>query len=380
MPSWEDVVEIGCRLPGVEVGAAPHGRGVANLYRSACRIRRTASRDGELAQSLREVVAATSGVVTRRSPRCADGSNVAAIRGLWRMSVAPRALFATPPDLCAARRAAGQHGGIRCDQLGECGLDRAAIARRVRKGWLHRVHHGVYAVGFPPQTLEAHFSAAVLAGGDEASLSHWASCANAGLVRWDGRPIDVTVRGESHRSAPWHSVSPSPLARPARRHANSRHPVHHARARHPRDRAAAVGPPAEAARPEGSGREACDHAAVRGRAAARSKPRRRGPDRRDHRHRPGAHLQRRRGRRARPAACGRPRPPGGQPAARRRHRPPARTPYLPDLRWPAQRLIVEIDSAWHDDPLSQQLDAERQAELEAAGERVLRDHEGAGAR
>jgi hypothetical protein len=49
-----------------------------------------------------------------------------------------------------------------------------------------------------------------------------------------------------------------------------------------------------------------------------------------------------------------------------------RTPYYPDMRWPAQKLILEVDSAWHDGPLSQQLDAERQAELEASGERVLR--------
>ena len=48
-------------------------------------------------------------------------------------------------------------------------------------------------------------------------------------------------------------------------------------------------------------------------------------------------------------------------------------PYRPDLRWPAQRLSLEIDSSpWHDGPLSQELDADRQAELEAAGERVLR--------
>lgn len=46
--------------------------------------------------------------------------------------------------------------------------------------------------------------------------------------------------------------------------------------------------------------------------------------------------------------------------------------YYPDLRWPAQRLILEVDSAWHDGPLANQLDAERQADLEAAGERVLR--------
>ena len=48
-------------------------------------------------------------------------------------------------------------------------------------------------------------------------------------------------------------------------------------------------------------------------------------------------------------------------------------PYYPDLRWPAHRLSLEIDSSpWHDGPLAQALDADRQAELEAAGERVLR--------
>jgi hypothetical protein len=45
----------------------------------------------------------------------------------------------------------------------------------------------------------------------------------------------------------------------------------------------------------------------------------------------------------------------------------------PDLRWSDLRLIVEVDSAeWHDDPLAQVADRNRQAELEAAGERVLR--------
>jgi very-short-patch-repair endonuclease len=54
------------------------------------------------------------------------------------------------------------------------------------------------------------------------------------------------------------------------------------------------------------------------------------------------------------------------------YRLPTRTVY-PDLWWPAIRLIVEADSKeWHDDPLARYEDAERQAELEAAGERVLR--------
>jgi very-short-patch-repair endonuclease len=46
---------------------------------------------------------------------------------------------------------------------------------------------------------------------------------------------------------------------------------------------------------------------------------------------------------------------------------------VPDFRWPAQRLIVEADGRkWHDNPVAREDDAERQALLEAHGERVLR--------
>jgi very-short-patch-repair endonuclease len=46
---------------------------------------------------------------------------------------------------------------------------------------------------------------------------------------------------------------------------------------------------------------------------------------------------------------------------------------VPDLRWPDQRLIVEADGgSWHTGPVAERDDAERQALLEAHGERVLR--------
>jgi hypothetical protein len=49
------------------------------------------------------------------------------------------------------------------------------------------------------------------------------------------------------------------------------------------------------------------------------------------------------------------------------------TTVIPDFRWPAQRLVVEADGAqWHDSPLAQADDAERQALLEAHGDRVVR--------
>ncbi len=46
---------------------------------------------------------------------------------------------------------------------------------------------------------------------------------------------------------------------------------------------------------------------------------------------------------------------------------------VPDFRWPEQRLVVEADGArYHDGEIAREDDAERQALLEAAGERVIR--------
>jgi hypothetical protein len=46
---------------------------------------------------------------------------------------------------------------------------------------------------------------------------------------------------------------------------------------------------------------------------------------------------------------------------------------IPDFRWPEQRLVVEADGVkWHSGELARADDAERQALLEAHGERVLR--------
>jgi len=46
---------------------------------------------------------------------------------------------------------------------------------------------------------------------------------------------------------------------------------------------------------------------------------------------------------------------------------------IPDFRWPRERLVVEADgAAWHDNKVAREDDAERQALLEASGERVVR--------
>ncbi len=97
-----------------------------------------------------------------------------------------------PPDAAIARLAARQHGNITCAQLHALGLSKKAIARRVARGWLHKVHRGVYAVGRPPRTPLERAAAAVLACGATAALSHGSALALWGFAeRWEA-PLHVT--------------------------------------------------------------------------------------------------------------------------------------------------------------------------------------------
>ncbi len=112
-----------------------------------------------------------------------------------------------------ALRAAEQSDVITTRQLAACGLGANAIAVRVRRGQLHRVHQGVYAVGTGVLTLKGTLSAAVLACGENAVLSHYAAAAWHGMLRWEDRwPDVITPHGagravsgiRSHRSASLH--------------------------------------------------------------------------------------------------------------------------------------------------------------------------------
>ncbi len=284
------------------------------------------------------------------------------------MSLVARGQIDSPPDLRAANVAGRQHGVIRFDQLAACGLDDAAVARRVRKGCLHRLHRGVYAVGYPSDTLHARFMAAVLAGGSGAFLSHWASCAMAGLVRWDGRWIDVTIRGTSVRT-------------------HERIAVHRSRSIAPRDVTRRHGiPTTTAARalleiaPQLSDRRL--QRAVRQAQAERLASVGQIADvlRRANGHRGVKRIAQIIATGPAPTASGHEDvvldlilDAGLEHPVVNARLVVGGVPYYPDLRWPAQRISLEIDSSpWHDGPLSQQLDADRQADLEAAGERVLR--------
>lgn len=84
--------------------------------------------------------------------------------------------------------AARQYGAVSRRQLIALGFTTSTIARLLADGTLHRVTHGVYAVGHPHLTREGWWSVAVRVGGEGALLSHRAATAARGLLR----PVDTT--------------------------------------------------------------------------------------------------------------------------------------------------------------------------------------------
>jgi putative AbiEi antitoxin of type IV toxin-antitoxin system/uncharacterized protein DUF559 len=99
-------------------------------------------------------------------------------------------------DAAIAAVAAKQNGNINRAQLLGLGLDDDAIRYRVKIGRLFRVFRGVYSVGRRPVTALEWASAAVLACGAGAALSHGSAMALWGYWRhWD-KPYEVTVVGD----------------------------------------------------------------------------------------------------------------------------------------------------------------------------------------
>lgn len=79
-------------------------------------------------------------------------------------------------------------------------MGRSGIARRVRSGRLYPIHRGVYAVGHGRLGWEGRCSAAVLACGRDALLSHASAAALWGLLRPMSGPIHVSVRSTNGRA------------------------------------------------------------------------------------------------------------------------------------------------------------------------------------
>jgi predicted transcriptional regulator of viral defense system len=103
-----------------------------------------------------------------------------------------------PPWLRAATLAGRQCGVVSVAQLREVGIGRGAVDRAVRAGRLHRVHHGVYAMGHTVLRPEGHRLAAVLACGPGAVLSHRSAAAHWELLATSQARIDVTAVRSRH--------------------------------------------------------------------------------------------------------------------------------------------------------------------------------------
>lgn len=86
-----------------------------------------------------------------------------------------------------------QFGVLSGAQLRELGIGRGAVQNAVRVGRLHRVHHGVYALGHTLLRPEGHRLAAVLACGPGAVLSHRSAAAHWELLATSQERIDVTA-------------------------------------------------------------------------------------------------------------------------------------------------------------------------------------------
>nr|MBA2546349.1 type IV toxin-antitoxin system AbiEi family antitoxin domain-containing protein [Solirubrobacterales bacterium] len=90
------------------------------------------------------------------------------------------------------RLARRQHGVLSRRQLLDAGISAKAIKHRVTKGRLHRLHVGVYAVGWPEPTRHGRWMAAVLACGSGSALSHASAAALLGIADWE-KVVTISV-------------------------------------------------------------------------------------------------------------------------------------------------------------------------------------------
>mgnify|MGYP001183588313 CR=1 FL=1 len=268
----------------------------------------------------------------------------------WSVDIAIRYESTTDPVRVLARFAAGQYGVVTRAELLACGLSVQQVQRMVARGHLHLLHRGVYAVGHRNVTTEGRFLAAVKACGPFSVLSHYCAACHRGWLRYDGRPVDVTaptkrtrpmIRTHRSESIERTVLRQIPITPPLRTIKDL------ARTEDERTVKRAL----RQARFTEAELNLLPRAGLLGRILALS---------------------------AAPTASGNEdevldlvlKAGFAHPLV---NVPYPGTAYIPDLWWPDQRLIVEVDSrAFHSDVLAQVDDRDRQADLEARGERVLR--------
>jgi very-short-patch-repair endonuclease len=104
-------------------------------------------------------------------------------------------------DWILAELATRQYGVVSRAQLLAAGIGAGAIQTRLTGHYLHRLHRGVYAVGHTALDPLAWEMAAVLACGPDAAISHRTAAVRFSLLECRGPLIDVTV-GRSNRKRP----------------------------------------------------------------------------------------------------------------------------------------------------------------------------------
>jgi len=129
----------------------------------------------------------------------------------------------SPPtgDRAVAGIAARQRRLVTRAQLAGAGLGRGAIEHRVAQGRLHRMHRGVYLVGHAIPPPLARETAALLACGPGAVLSHRSAAALWQLPTKGAREVEVTLVARRPASRPGIRIYcvPSLASRDRRRHA-----------------------------------------------------------------------------------------------------------------------------------------------------------------
>ncbi|MDO8209967.1 DUF559 domain-containing protein [Conexibacter sp. CPCC 206217] len=107
-----------------------------------------------------------------------------------------------PIDRDIAKLADRQHGVVARRQLDALGVTPSMVAVRLDRRRLLKLHRGVYAVGHARLTRQGEWLAAVLAAGPGAVLSHRSAAALHGLRGERGRRVDVATaanRVSTHR-------------------------------------------------------------------------------------------------------------------------------------------------------------------------------------
>ncbi len=101
--------------------------------------------------------------------------------------------FRARPDALIAEIADRQHGVVTTAQLRALGLDKDQILYRAKIGRLHRVHHGVYAVGRRRISPRGRWMAAALACGETAVVSHRSAASLWGMLPVRREAVEVSV-------------------------------------------------------------------------------------------------------------------------------------------------------------------------------------------